>query len=197
MLIAAIADIPAGLIVALVSLLAATAAAMLALRQLGVREPWNAVAVFHAVRKPSTWHDLAIASGFIAIAVGLAAASSGLNHLAGRMTAAAGRGDIDLMTAWLVCILGLTIAVLARAWFRSILKEATQSKQPAVNLNAVSKFHAVTTSCCELLAMASIGLLPAALLLNWAWNVAASVLAPMWLVLHRFRKEPGQANGQS
>jgi len=181
--VAALGNISASLIILLFGLLVAGASLLAAMAVLGC-DPLNPFSVIRSAFRPVQWGELGIAVVGLVFALAVIRFSSELPILAARM-ANATEGDTDLMICALVC--ALAASVCAGIFLRKTLElRAFVSSSPEEQERAHHQDIAIAKlargywrGATELLTLAVIALVPAALLVNWAYNVLASVLLPL------------------
>ncbi|MFS0699586.1 hypothetical protein AB6N24_06385 [Cellulomonas sp. 179-A 4D5 NHS] len=116
------------------------------------------------------WRQLGVAAGSFLVTAGVIKTREGLQAAADWL-ATRTQGDPDLTTTWLVCLVCFA--------FSLTLRTARPRFAPESHRARVEAFWGEASLS---LGLACLALGPAALLANWAWNVLASVVLPLFVL---------------
>lgn len=162
---------------------------------LGV-DPLNPRTITKLAKQPPAGKELVLPGVGIVLAVSVVVGASRIPLVSADLARWA-HGDRDLTAALLVCTLSALIAWLL-AGFRQLQLHGTARRDRAdmgaarTELPEGSRRFWIEAAIS--LSLASVALTPAALSANWAWNVLASAVFPVFLVAvndHRRRLAPG------
>lgn len=181
--VAAVASLSAGWVTIVLGLFFVLPFIGLAFGVLGV-DPFSPMTVFNTITRPVSWPQLAVASVGIALTLlGLKGAST--IPLVSERLARWTHGDRDLTTALLLCALA-ALGTWFLTGFRRLqihwIHQGEPTKLAAVKVKLLDQSQQFWTDVAVNLSLATVALFPAAILANWAWNVIASAVLPIFLI---------------
>jgi hypothetical protein len=190
MLLFALSSATAQLAAILGGCLVAIALLGVAFRALDV-DPFSPASVFRFLFRSPSWKQLLVAVVMLMLALGAFQLFAYTGRAAEWITKYT-RGDVDLTTALLMAALGLLVSLLILCLATVGVKRLSQHKDAEVAVGGREQILTLARRSREYwveatvtLLLSVVALIPAALLANWAWNVLASVLMPVFLLSAR------------
>ncbi|MBO0609892.1 hypothetical protein [Myceligenerans salitolerans] len=201
--LAAILGLGAHIALIILGLLAAIGCFLVSSSALGVN-PFNPITVFTSMFKKTTVTHYVVS--LVALACGIALMLFAM-RLPGVAQWIASRvdGDPDLMTCLLVC--GAALILCSLQWAYCGLQVRVLCQAPAEMLEEfevdanegweVRRRFRYWASAVEFLAVTFVTLIPAAVLSNWAWNMLASVIFPLFLLSLKHARTEQASRGET
>lgn len=187
LLLAALADAPAGWAVVLMACFVGLVGVFSAFYALGIENPFNPLDHLRAVFTRTSFTRLFVAAVLIGFTFFTFKAAGWLIWAAEALAVRAG-GDGNLMLALIFSLIATLFCALISTMKKRQLKIAITAErslfdaaavQPVDDLEASQRYWSESSSTLILVVVA---LVPAALLANWAWNTLASVAFPLLIL---------------
>jgi len=133
-------------------------------------DPFDVFSALKSIGREHRRRDLALAAVALAGTIAVIYALRGLLWVADWLAEHL-ESDADLIIAWLGCVVGLLVAWGIRALLPKWIAPGAR----------LARSRAYWTEVRFNLVLVCVALVPAALLANWAWNVLASVVLPLFV----------------